>query len=97
MTLDGLLPSNTFERKLLDVLVALHTSGKPIPIQVGTAPRYDDTPLKAEVMRLEQSVADMRAQLAQVIAVLKQHEADMQQLLSMLSTHTHETIRSAAA
>jgi septal ring factor EnvC (AmiA/AmiB activator) len=61
-----------------------------------SAPRYDDSALQAEVARLEAANATLRAQLEQVVAHLRQHEADIHQLNDMLAHHTHETLREVA-
>ena len=85
MMLDGLNPTNTFERKLLDVLVALHRDGTPIPVQITPlAPATDD--------RTRDEVAALRLQVGQLIAAYQQLEADYQQLLGAITEHTHETI-----
>jgi hypothetical protein len=91
MTLDGLNPTNTFERKLLDVLVEMVRTGAPIPVQV-TGERYDDT---AIIDRL--SAVEML--LSQCVAHIKQLEADHLSAETALLTHTHEalTVRSEAA
>ena len=83
MMLDGLNPTNTFERKLLDVLVALATNGTPIPVQVSSAASYDDT-------KVRQAVVDLESRLAQVIVSLRQLEVDYQEMAKALGTHGHE-------
>lgn len=50
MKLDGLNPTNTFERKLLDVLVAMARDGTPIPVQV-TAPA--EFPVEVQNLMME--------------------------------------------
>lgn len=60
------------------------------------APAYDDTALRAHVQALEQTVQHLAAQLAQVIAHLKQHEADLLSVHHAVTHHTHETIRQVA-
>ncbi len=74
ISLDGLNPTNTFERKLLDVLVAMASSGTPIPVQVSGG-GYDD---RAIHQRLDQ-----------VIAHVQQLEADYQNVAEKLATHHH--------
>ena len=98
MTLDGLKPTNTFERKLLDVLVAMAHGGVPIPVRIEAAPvvAYDDSAMRSVLAIHEQRIAELRMVLDQLTAVAKQHKADMRQILEMLSHHTHETIKQVA-
>ena len=72
---------------------------------------YDDGPLRAQVAVLEARVrqagqaltpvagddlAALTLRLDQVISMQRQHEADIQQLMHDLGTHTHEPIKQVA-
>lgn len=82
MLLDGLNPTNTFERKLLDVLVAMVTQGIPIPVQVTAA----------DENQIGQSLGAVEARLSQMAAHVKQLEADYQQMGRALGEHSHDII-----
>lgn len=58
---------------------------------------YDDSALKADVVRLRSEADTLRMKVDQLIALTKQHESDLQHVVAMLRDHTHETIRTAAA
>ena len=83
----------------------------PAVVLTPRAMPYDDGPLRAQVAALEarvrhaglalapvpgEDLAAITARLEQVISMQRQHEADIQQLMHDLGTHTHEPIKQVA-
>lgn len=83
----------SFDKVLLDLLLAVQEGARPIVGDgaVVVAARQADDPAPAGP-----DWAALSDRLDQVVAHLKQHEADILQLQRFLEHHTHETIREVA-
>lgn len=86
LTLEALKASapRSFDKQIIELLAAVQDGARPIVTSTpAPAPRYDDTPLRAEIMRLESALSEARMRLDQVIALAKQQEADLVRLESI--------------